>query len=200
MQIGKSFLLLCHTVFTHFPIIHISFLDYTLFKDSPEFYSTYKLINVKNHQIYSDKFTLSVLNLSRIDLATEEDKKYQIDYWARLFKAATWEEIHMIASENDSISEASDTIFRLSAEADIRKRCLDREEYYRDIRTYQKIIAEKDLLFEKTIAEKDSFFEKTIAEKDSFIEKTIAEKDSLIQELRHEIELLKTGSGNAPSF
>lgn len=173
---------------TH-PVIHISFLDYTLFKDSPEFYSTYKLINVKNHQIYSDKFTLSVLNLSRIDLATEEDKKYQIDHWARLFKAATWEEIHMIASENDSISEASDTIFRLSAEADIRKRCLDREEYYRDIRTYQKIIAEKDLLFEKTIAEKDSF-----------IEKTIAEKDSLIQELRHEIELLKTGSGNAPSF
>lgn len=200
MQIGKSFLLLCHTVFTHFPIIHISFLDYTLFKDFPEFYSTYKLINVKNRQIYSDKFTLSVLTLSRIDLATEEDKKYQIDHWARLFKAATWEEIHMIASENDSISEASDTIFRLSAEADIRKRCLDREEYYRDIRTYQKIIAEKDLLFEKTIAEKDSFFEKTIAEKDSFIEKTIAEKDSLIQELRHEIEILKTGSGNAPSF
>lgn len=73
----------------------------------------------------------------------------------------------MIASENDSISEASDTIFRLSAEADIRKRCLDREEYYRDIRTYQKIIAEKD---------------------------------SLIQELRHEIEFLKTGAGNNRSF
>lgn len=162
---------------TH-PVIHISFLDYTLFKDCPEFYSTYKLINVKNHEIYSDNFTLSVINLSRIDLATEEDKKYQIDYWAKLFKAATWEEIHMLASENSYISEASDTIYRLSAEANIRKRCLDREEYYRDIRTYQKIIAEKD----------------------SFIEKTIAEKDSLIQELRHEIEILKTGSVNAPSL
>ena len=77
------------------PVIHIGFLDYTLFKESPEFYATYKLINVKNHEVYSDNLTLSVVNLSRIDLATDEDKKYQIDYWARLFKATTWEEIHM---------------------------------------------------------------------------------------------------------
>ncbi len=131
------------------PVIHISFLDYTLFKDSPEFYATYKLINVKNHEIYSDNFTLSVVNLSRTDLATEEDKKYQIDHWAKLFKATTWEEIRMRASKNDSIREASDTIFLLSAETNIRKRCLDREEYYRDIRTYNKIIAEKDALIQE---------------------------------------------------
>lgn len=62
------------------PVIHIGFLDYTLFEECPEFYATYKLINVKNRSIYSDNFTLSVINLSRIDLATEEDRKYQIDY------------------------------------------------------------------------------------------------------------------------
>lgn len=55
----------------------------------------------------------------------------------------------MLASKNDSIREASDTIFLLSAEANIRKRCLDREEYYRDIRTYNKIIAEKDALIQE---------------------------------------------------
>ncbi len=55
----------------------------------------------------------------------------------------------MRASKNDSIREASDTIFLLSAEANIRKRCLDREEYYRDIRTYNKIIAEKDALIQE---------------------------------------------------
>lgn len=37
--------------------IHIGFLDFTLFKEYPEFYSTYKLINVKSHHIYSDNFT-----------------------------------------------------------------------------------------------------------------------------------------------
>ena len=157
------------------PVIHIGFLDYTLFKESPEFYATYKLINVKNHEVYSDNFVLSVINLSRIDLATDEDKKYQIDYWARLFKATTWEEIHMLASENNYINEASNTILRLSAEEDIRKRCQDREEYYQEIRTYKRIIAEKDSL----LIEKDSL---------------LAEKDSLIQQLFEENKRLKANT------
>ena len=151
------------------PVIHIGFLDYTLFEESPEFYATYKLINVKNHGIYSDNFTLSVVNLSRIDLATEEDRKYQIDYWARLFKATTWEEIHMLASDNNYIAEASNTIFRLSAEENIRKRCLDREEYYREIRTYKKIIAEDKAC--------------------------IAEMGTMIQTLSDELEKLKADMG-----
>ena len=71
------------------PVIHIGFLDYTLFKEYPEFYATYKLINVNNHHIYSDNIALSVVNLSKIDLATEEDRKYHIDKWAALFKAKT---------------------------------------------------------------------------------------------------------------
>ncbi|MDE7222996.1 MAG: Rpn family recombination-promoting nuclease/putative transposase, partial [Acetatifactor sp.] len=31
------------------PVIHIGFLDFTLFPECPEFYATYKLMNVKNH-------------------------------------------------------------------------------------------------------------------------------------------------------
>lgn len=165
------------------PVIHIGFLDYTLFEESPEFYATYKLINVKNCSVYSDSFTLSVINLSRIDLATEEDRKYQIDHWARLFKATTWEEIHMLASDNSYIAEASNTMFQLSAEENIRKRCLDREEYYREIRTYKKIIAED----KACIAEKNA----CIAEKDA----CIVEKDTLIQKLTAELEKLKADIG-----
>lgn len=63
------------------PAMHIGFLDYTLFDEFPEFYATYKLFNVKRHYIYSDNIALSVVNLSQIDLATEEDKKYHIDHW-----------------------------------------------------------------------------------------------------------------------
>ncbi len=172
------------------PVIHIGFLDYTLFKQSAEFYATYKLINVKSHEVYSDNFVLSVVNLSRIDLATDEDKKYQIDHWARLFKAATWEEIHMLASENKYINEASNTILRLSAEEDIRKRCQDREEYYREIRTYKRIIAEKDSL----LTEKDSLITEQnslLAEKNSLI----TEKDSLIQQLLEDNKQLKANTG-----
>jgi predicted RNase H-like nuclease (RuvC/YqgF family) len=35
-----------------------------------------------------------VLDLNQINLATEEDKRYQIDRWARLFKATTWDELN----------------------------------------------------------------------------------------------------------
>ena len=130
------------------PAIHIGFLDYTLFNEQPEFYAIHKLMNVKNYHVYSDNFTLGVVDLSRIDLATEEDKKYYIDYWAKLFKASTWEEIIMLASENKYLSEASNTIFQLSADEQIRKQCRDREEYYQDLRNYERVIAEKDASIE----------------------------------------------------
>ena len=122
------------------PAVHIGFLDYTLFEERPEFYASYKLINVKNHQKYSDSLTLHVVDLSRIDLATEEDKRYHIHEWAMLFKAATWEEIKMLASKDEYLQEASETIFRMSADELVRKRCLDREEYYQDLRSYERKI------------------------------------------------------------
>ena len=137
------------------PSIHIGFLDYTLFEESPEFYATYKLINVKNNSIYSDNLTLSVVNLSRIDLATEEDKRFQIDHWAKLFKATTWEEIAMLASKNEYFNEAFNTMIQLSAEEEIRDRCRDRAEYDRTIRTYENTITEKDARIQQLLAENE---------------------------------------------
>jgi len=62
------------------PAIHISILDFILFPDMPEFYSSYFLMNKENHTVYSDKLCLSVLNLPQIHLATEIDKAYHLDY------------------------------------------------------------------------------------------------------------------------
>ena len=85
--------------------------------------------------------------------ATEEDKLYHIHKWAMLFKATTWEEIEMIAEENEYLKEASKTMFRMSADDLIRKRCRDREEYYQDLRNYERVIAEKDRKYEQAVAE-----------------------------------------------
>ena len=115
---------------TH-PVIQIGLLDYTLFPDHPEFYSTYQFLNVKNHTLYSDKWRISVLDLSRIDLATEEDRQYQLDYWAALFKAKTWEELQMLAQNNNYFKEASETVYELTQEEQIRQQCLAREDYNR---------------------------------------------------------------------
>ena len=168
------------------PAIHIGFLDYTLFKDCPEFYATYKLINVKNHHVYSDNLTLCVVDLSKIESATEEDKSYGIDRWARLFKAATWEELKMLAAQNEYLREASETIFRLNTDERIRKQCQDREEYYQDLHNYEREIERMKAHLEETIAEKDT----VISEKDAAISEkdtVISEKDAAISEKNNAI-------------
>ena len=98
-------------------------INMKLFSDSPEFYATYMMTNIKNQRIYSSKLRLSVLDLTHIDLATEEDRKYHIDYWASLFKATTWEEIKMLAQKDGMIKEATDTIIQLTRDEQIRQRC-----------------------------------------------------------------------------
>ena len=142
------------------PVIHIGFLNYTLFDDYPEFYATYKLMNVKNHHIYSDKLTLSVIDLSQIELATDEDREYHVDYWAKLFKATTWEEIRMLAAKDQYIDEASKSIFQLSAEEQISKRCFDRMIYYREKRFYERTIEEQ----KAELADKDAHIQKLLTE------------------------------------
>ena len=47
--------------------IHIGILDFNLTHLTPEFYSEFRLMNVKNHEIYSDKFVLRVLNLKTLE-------------------------------------------------------------------------------------------------------------------------------------
>ena len=105
----------------------------------PEFYACYKMLNVKNHHVFNEKFVLNVLDLKRIDLATEEDRRYEIDCWARMFKAGTWEELRMIAEKNKYMSEAAMAMYELNADEIIRQQCMAREEYNR----YEKMMARK---------------------------------------------------------
>ena len=120
------------------PVIQVCFLNFTLFPEAPEFFSTYMFMNVKNNMIYSDKLKLSVVDLTHIDMATEEDKLRGIDHWARLFKATTWEEIKMLSSKDSFLAEAAETTYQLSSEETIRMQCEAREDYYKQQRYIQK--------------------------------------------------------------
>ena len=131
------------------PVIHIGFTAFTLFPDNPEFYATYRMINIRNHsQVYSDKFTLSVVDLTQIDNATDEDKSSKIDYWARLFKAKTWEELQMLAQNDEYLQEAATSI-RIANEAEIvREQCRAREDALRRERTLER---DKNRLLEENV-------------------------------------------------
>ena len=87
--------------------IHVGILNFSPFEEQPIFYSRNLLMDVIHHRIYSSKFAVNVLDLSHIELATQEDKNWNLDFWARLFKAKTWEEMKMIAKDNEYFTEAS---------------------------------------------------------------------------------------------
>ena len=134
------------------PVTQIGLLNFTLFPEHPEFYATYQLLNVKDYSLYSDKLRLSVLDLTRIDLATEEDRSCQLDCWARFFKATTWEELHMLAQNNETIGEAASTVYKLTQEERIRMECEAREDYYRTQRDMQLIMKRSTEKLEKLTA------------------------------------------------
>ena len=113
------------------PAFQIGILNFTPFPRYPEFFGTYKMLNIKNYHKYSDKFTIHVLDLTQIHLAAKEDKEYGLDKWARLFKALTWEDFKMISAGNKSMQEAGETLFALNGDDRIRDRCEAREDYRR---------------------------------------------------------------------
>ncbi len=173
--------------------VHISILDFTLFSDNPSFYSRNKLMDEKNHHVYSGKFALNVLDLNRADLATDEDRMWKLDHWARLFKASTWEEIKMIATDNEYLQEASNTLFDLNADFNVRERCRNREEYYNVLRTFE---SEIDLMKEELAQSKNELV---------LSKNELAQKDLEIQKLQAELARMRSGqnayrAGGYPSI
>lgn len=110
-------------------VLHIGILDFNIFPERPEFYSSYKLMNVKNHQIYNDKFELRVLQLKHADVATKKDIDCGLAYWAAIFKASTWEEIKMLVHEKPVFDTVAQTLYKSNADEQIRYACQAREEY-----------------------------------------------------------------------
>jgi predicted transposase/invertase (TIGR01784 family) len=136
------------------PAIHIGFLDFTPFPEHPEFYASYKLLNVKTHHLYTSKFVLNVVSLKHIDLATDEDKKFRIDRWARLFKSTTWEDIKMLAKNEPIFQDAAETLYNLNSDETIRAQCRAREDYNRQQSAIKYRFKELNTELKKVTAEK----------------------------------------------
>jgi len=109
------------------PATHIGFVNYTDSPANPQFYSTFKLLDTMNHRVFSDKLVLSVVDLTQVNLATDEDKAYQIDRWAKIFKANTWEELRMLTRDNEYMEEVTKTLFNCNMDPKICKQCQDWE-------------------------------------------------------------------------
>ena len=172
------------------PHIQIDILDFSLFEDSNEFFSTYHLANDKTGRIYSDKLSLHVLQLNKIKYATEEDKTYGIDYWAKLFKATTWEELKFLAEKQASLQSTVETMYRFTADDYTREEIRAREEALRVQRTIESIHKRELKERDDKIAEQNA----TIIKQDTTIAKldaTVTELDTENKRLRAQLEVLQ---------
>ena len=161
------------------PVHSIGFLNFTLFEDQPEFFATYELRNKKTGHLYSSKFSIHVLDLTQIDLATAENQNYEIDRWAKLFKAKTWEELRMIAKNNPDLLQASNDLYTVNADEIIRQQARGRA----DAEFWERNKNAKIKQLEDTIIEQGN----TIAEN----QKLLAEKDAELLRLQKELAKLK---------
>jgi uncharacterized coiled-coil protein SlyX len=137
--------------------------------------------NDRTGQLYSGKFSISVVDLRHINLATADDRAQHRDLWASFFKAKSWEELNMLAQQDSNIEKAVTAVHTLTQDERFRQQCEAREDFLR-----QQI-------------DHDAWFENKFKEQETTITKqeiTIAEQASTITELRetvarHEKELEK---------
>lgn len=153
-----------------------------VFPDHPTFYSTYKLMDNKDHYVYTDKFSIDVVDLTKINLATKEDRLYNIDKWAQLFKATTWEDIKMLAAQDVYISKAGETYYEITADEHERQLAEAREDVLRRERATKR--REEKLL--KELAEVTQNLESASKELD-VTRLAMTEKDQRIAELEAQL-------------
>ena len=114
------------------PVMHIGTLDFSLFSYNNQFYSEYLLRETKTHKVYSDKLCIRMLNLTQITNVPDEERNSALYKWAKLFKATTWEELHMLGKDDSSISKFTFTLHEMSENEKIRQQCMARERYEHD--------------------------------------------------------------------
>lgn len=160
------------------PAIHVGFLNFQPFPDFPEFHAVYKLKNIKNDMVYTNKFLLNVIDLTYVKLSTDADKEFYMDAWAKFFTAATWEEIIMLAEHNPYIEEAAHTLYEANADEITKMKCRARRDYYKQKNTTERMMKElsaENIRLTTELAKKDALFTKTLAEKDALITKLMAQ-------------------------
>ncbi len=107
----------------------VTFCDYTLFAEHPAFCSTYMLTSTDDpHYIYSDKISLTNIDMTRIDLASENDIRFGLVNWAKLFMAETWEDFKMLEEENKTTKEDYSSPWRMTDEEIMLERMRNIEE------------------------------------------------------------------------
>lgn len=115
------------------PAIHIGILTESPFPDIHEFYSEYLMINTSSGHILSRNFSSRMLSLDQLDHASAKERESELYYWAKLFKASTWEDIQMLSKDKPYLNAAVSNLRILTEDEKIQLQCEARERYILDM-------------------------------------------------------------------
>ncbi|MBQ7613934.1 MAG: Rpn family recombination-promoting nuclease/putative transposase [Butyrivibrio sp.] len=164
------------------PTTHYCITDKNLFPDNGKFFSRYYLMDDMDYQIYSENFSIGVVQLQYTDVATKEDEDNGLVFWAELFNASTWEEFKTLAAGNSAIEEVGNLMLQMNVDDETRE-ALEAQRKYREQFASQYTAgytdAEEKLM--PIIAEKDE----ALAKKDE----ALAQKDETISKLLSKLSL-----------
>ncbi|MBR5367943.1 MAG: hypothetical protein IK138_01540, partial [Lachnospiraceae bacterium] len=122
------------------------------------------------------------VDLTNIELADEEDIRYGLVDWARLFKAESWEELKMLAENNQTIDKAISSVWQMTEDERIRDRMQRRED---GERLWKMLVKDAETARQQTAAEKARADEAN--KRADQAEQTIEEQNKLINELRDKL-------------
>ena len=127
-----------------------------------------------------------MVDLTRINMATKEDKLYGVDKWAAFFKADKWEDIIMLADQMPSLQTSVETLYQLNTDEQIRETCDRFIRAENRERGYKNWIASQAEEIAKQKEELDAQKAELAVQKEE-----LANKDAENEKLKEEIERLK---------
>lgn len=114
------------------PCIHIGILNRSPFPEHSSFLSKYFLTDEYSGHIYTRDFAIVMVNLSQLEHATDTHRNSDLYQWAKLIRAAEYEEVKEMAEHSPIMKEAGVFIRELTSDEELKFRLEAREKYYAD--------------------------------------------------------------------
>ncbi|MDE7478602.1 MAG: Rpn family recombination-promoting nuclease/putative transposase [Lachnospiraceae bacterium] len=111
--------------------VSISILDFELFKEQKEFYSSFHIKEDTRNFLYTDKMEFHVIELPKLPKELKENSS-DVELWAKFINAEREEEFDMLAKQNPYIESAYKKLQIISQDKEKRLEYEAREKAIRD--------------------------------------------------------------------
>lgn len=111
--------------------VSISILDFELFKDQEEFYSSFHIREDQRNFLFTDKMEFHVIELPKLPKERKEETS-DVELWAKFINSEREEEFDMLAKQNPYIESAYKKLQVISQDKEKRLEYEAREKAIRD--------------------------------------------------------------------